>query len=284
LVLGLGRRESRRLDDQLRGRAGRQGEPGESRFFVSLEDPYFVRYGVRDCLPVRLRRPPDDPASAAAPIADPRALRELDSAQSILAQRNRQLRYGLRKFALIVEYDRRALRAERDAALLVDLLPEAVAAAAAAGGAGPDRARTAYLARLDQAWADHLQFVEDLREGIGLRRYAGRDTGIEYLNQAADAFLAALARAERSAAADLAGPAPDGAPAPVRPAELWTYVVEEDAPPAFGLASVAPFDIAGAVATAATGFIASVAGLLPTKRKPRLPPEPPFPPERPPDA
>ena len=44
LVLGTGLHESRRIDDQLRGRAGRQGDPGESRFFASLEDELFVKY------------------------------------------------------------------------------------------------------------------------------------------------------------------------------------------------------------------------------------------------
>jgi preprotein translocase subunit SecA len=44
-VLGTNRHEARRIDDQLRGRAGRQGDPGESRFFVSLEDDLLVRYG-----------------------------------------------------------------------------------------------------------------------------------------------------------------------------------------------------------------------------------------------
>ena len=45
-VIGTNRHESRRVDLQLRGRAGRQGDPGESRFFVSLDDDLLVRYGI----------------------------------------------------------------------------------------------------------------------------------------------------------------------------------------------------------------------------------------------
>ncbi len=45
-VIGTNRHESLRIDRQLRGRAGRQGDPGSSRFFVSLEDPLIRRYGV----------------------------------------------------------------------------------------------------------------------------------------------------------------------------------------------------------------------------------------------
>src|SRR5262249_7094017 len=47
-VIGTNRHESRRIDNQLRGRAGRQGDPGCSRFFVSLEDPLMVKYGDLD--------------------------------------------------------------------------------------------------------------------------------------------------------------------------------------------------------------------------------------------
>ena len=56
-VIGTNRHESRRIDNQLRGRAGRQGDPGCSRFFVSLEDPLMVKYGDLD---IRFR---NDPAS-----------------------------------------------------------------------------------------------------------------------------------------------------------------------------------------------------------------------------
>src|SRR5208337_4661173 len=45
-VIGTNRHESRRIDNQLRGRAGRQGDPGSSRFFVSYEDDLLVKYGI----------------------------------------------------------------------------------------------------------------------------------------------------------------------------------------------------------------------------------------------
>jgi len=52
-VLGTNKHESQRIDRQLRGRAGRQGDPGSSRFFVSLEDDLFIKYGLQDFLPTR---------------------------------------------------------------------------------------------------------------------------------------------------------------------------------------------------------------------------------------
>jgi preprotein translocase subunit SecA len=45
-VIGTNRHEARRIDNQLRGRAGRQGDPGRSQFFVSLEDDLITRYGI----------------------------------------------------------------------------------------------------------------------------------------------------------------------------------------------------------------------------------------------
>ena len=54
-VIGTNLHESRRIDDQLRGRAGRQGDPGSSRFFVSLEDELLVRYRIADSFGQRWR-------------------------------------------------------------------------------------------------------------------------------------------------------------------------------------------------------------------------------------
>src|SRR2546430_14269878 len=56
-VIGTNRHESRRIDNQLRGRAGRQGDPGVSRFFVSLQDDLMIRYGIDNA---RLQRDPAD--------------------------------------------------------------------------------------------------------------------------------------------------------------------------------------------------------------------------------
>src|SRR4030095_16315549 len=55
-VLGTNRHESRRIDDQLRGRAGRQGDPGSSRFLISLEDSLLERCGIERLVPAKLLR------------------------------------------------------------------------------------------------------------------------------------------------------------------------------------------------------------------------------------
>ena len=66
-MIGTNRHASLRIDQQLRGRAGRQGDPGSSRFFVSLEDPLIRRYGVEQLVSARhLPEPPGRAASSPA--------------------------------------------------------------------------------------------------------------------------------------------------------------------------------------------------------------------------
>ncbi|UCG26486.1 MAG: accessory Sec system translocase SecA2, partial [Chloroflexota bacterium] len=65
-VIGTNLHESRRIDDQLRGRVGRQGDPGNSRFFVSLDDDLLTRYGIADSFGPRWRS-----AAGAAPSNSP---------------------------------------------------------------------------------------------------------------------------------------------------------------------------------------------------------------------
>ena len=280
LVIGFGRRESRRFDDQLRGRAGRQGEPGESRFFVSLEDPYFLRYGVKDFLPRAYREGregPAGPSGSSEPIRDSRVLAELERAQSLVTNQKRLERKALRKYSLIVEFDRRWARELRDAALFDGVLPEALEPAIAALGAegfSEEEARKeaveAFLLRLDRAWSDHLLFVEELREGIGLERYAGHDPGMQYANRAGEAFLESMVEVLHAAARDLeprtgSAEAASGRwarPRQPEPSSIWTYVVEEEEAPAFALSAIAPFALGEAIAQAfAQAFAVAALGL-----------------------
>jgi preprotein translocase subunit SecA len=92
-VMGTNKHESRRVDDQLRGRTGRQGDPGLSRFFISLEDDLFERYGVREFLPAAYRQP----SAISVQSIDDRIIRkEINRAQAIIAGQNAKIRVGLR--------------------------------------------------------------------------------------------------------------------------------------------------------------------------------------------
>jgi preprotein translocase subunit SecA len=271
-VLGTTRHESRRVDDQLRGRAGRQGEPGVTRFFVSLEDPLFERYGVREFIPRGLLhdgQADGRQAGGGAPIEDPRVSREIARAQSILEAQNHAIRRTLRKYSGLVEMDRRVVRALRDDAL-TGRLPGPVEEACA-GLEGDLRARAvqAYLAALDDSWADHLALVEEVREGIHLERLASRDPGLEYIRRVGDAFLARLADVEertadacRRAAGDpsLLSAAAMGIP---RPSSTWTYQVDDESPVGPRLSAVGSAHVAAAIASGVVQGIATLARLPP---------------------
>jgi preprotein translocase subunit SecA len=252
-VIGTNRHESRRIDDQLRGRAGRQGEPGTSRFFVSLEDPLFERYGVREFLPKGLVD-----VDGIGPIADPRVAAEIDRAQSIIEGQNHTIRKALYQYARLVELDRISTRQLRDDALLEGRLPAVLEEACPAPDLRP-RVVQAFLCRLDWFWADHLRFIDEVREGIGLEHYAGRDPGLEYLRRVGDAFEEGLAEVERSVAA--ACERLHGDPGAMtlerlgfqRPSSTWTYQVDDAPQIRFSLALVAGRNI---------GFAALAAGPL----------------------
>jgi preprotein translocase subunit SecA len=240
-VIGTNRHESRRVDDQLRGRAGRQGEPGTSRFFISLEDPLFERFGVREFLP------------ADRALDDPGVLREIDRAQAIIEGRNHAIRRTLAKYSGLVELDRRHVRGLRDDALFDRLLP-GNAEKALAGSELRPRAVDAFLCLLDQFWADHLLLVEEVREGIHLERYAGRDPGLEYIHRIGRAFddglaavIAALADACERAREDESALEP-GRVGARRPSSTWTYQVDDEAPIRFSIAGMAGGGLGAALA------------------------------------
>jgi len=253
-VIGTNRHESRRVDDQLRGRAGRQGEPGSTQFFVSLEDPLFERYGVREFLPRAVL------AGDGGELGDPRAAREIQRAQLIIEAQNHAIRRTVRKYAQLVELDRRAVRALRDGALRAGRLPPAVEEACAAATGGEEtgnlrpRAVRAWIGALDAFWADHLALVEEVREGIHLERLASRDPGLEYIRRVGDGFLHGLAGVEqrvadacRRAAADPSALDP-GSLGIARPSSTWTYQVDDESPTGFHLAAIGSTNLAAAIA------------------------------------
>ena len=107
-VIGTNRHESRRVDDQLRGRAGRQGDPGSSRFFISLEDDFISRYGVTALIPPSRR-----PARREGPVADPVVAREIARAQRIIEGQHFEIRRTLWRYSAMVEEQRAQICARR---------------------------------------------------------------------------------------------------------------------------------------------------------------------------
>ena len=111
-VIGTNRHESRRVDLQLRGRAGRQGDPGESRFFVSLEDDLLVRYGIDALIAGRVVTGQRD-----EPLDHPVLRAEIARAQRIIEGQNVEIRKTLWRYASVIEGQRRHVMDARQAIL-----------------------------------------------------------------------------------------------------------------------------------------------------------------------
>ncbi|MGO0121939.1 preprotein translocase subunit SecA [Desulfothermobacter acidiphilus] len=245
-IIGTERHESRRIDNQLRGRCGRQGDPGATQFFLSLEDDLLRLFGGEAVgnLATRLGMEED------VPIEHPLLTRAIESAQKRVEQRN----FSLRKHVL--EYDdvlnqqreviysqrRRVLQGEDLREVVEDMIEEVVSRAVTAycpegvhpeewdlnglveyaaqvflpSGLDPkeleekpreelldflteqalqfyrrreeelgaetlrEMERLLLLRLVDEKWMDHLDAMDRLRDGIGLRAYGQRDPLVEY--------------------------------------------------------------------------------------------------------
>jgi|GEM_PF-81428 len=111
-VIGTNRHESLRVDRQLRGRAGRQGDPGSSRFFISFDDDIFDRYGLRRTLVSRYWVKPQGDA-----LDDPAIRREIVHAQKTIEGQNFGIRRSLWAFSIMIETQRRIVEGWRREAL-----------------------------------------------------------------------------------------------------------------------------------------------------------------------
>ncbi|MFC6567745.1 accessory Sec system translocase SecA2 [Actinoplanes utahensis] len=220
-VIGVGRHDSGRVDDQIRGRAGRQGDPGGSVFFVSLQDELIRRYA-----------PEKRPRSAAG-------------AQRVAEQVHLEIHRNTWRYHYLLEQHRvamTALRAEvltttRGSTMMAALRPAEHAALVRAHGPArvAEAARAIVLHHLDAAWAGHLDEMATLREGIHLRAVANLDPLDEFHRAAIPAFKRLIPAASEQAAAvfatlDLSGE--DWSLSRLgldRPSATWTYVVDDDA-------------------------------------------------------
>jgi preprotein translocase subunit SecA len=237
-VIGTNRHESRRVDLQLRGRAGRQGDPGESRFFVSLEDDLLVRYGIQGLLAGRFTS-----GRSAAPIDHPIVLDEVARAQRIVEGQNFEIRKTLWRYAAVLEDHRRRVMERRQALLQGREIPdvwsgsserraELVEATDEEAVRRAERAVT--LHAIDRAWCDHLSLAADLREGIHLVTLGGQDPLRRFTTEITMAFHrleetvdeAVLDALDRVA---VSGGRIDLSDIDIKgPSSTWTYLVNDD--------------------------------------------------------
>ncbi len=253
-ILGTERHESRRIDNQLRGRSGRQGDPGESRFYISFEDDLMRLFGSEDRMKRAVALTPDG-----VPIEAKILTSVIENAQKRLESINFERRKNVLMFDDVMNQQRQKIYEQRNEILndgdmrekIMDMIEQTVEDAAARCTASDDpsewgfdelhskyrgiilsdddfrytpeelkhvkrddiveemkkRAMARYaeqeeifgdqmreiervilLTTLDSLWMDHIDAMDDVRDGIGLQSYAQRNPVTEFKIAASDAF------------------------------------------------------------------------------------------------
>ncbi|WP_020419699.1 accessory Sec system translocase SecA2 [Amycolatopsis sp. ATCC 39116] len=234
-VIGTARYPSSRLDGQLRGRSGRQGDPGSAVFFASLNDE-LVTSNAPDV-------PDGIDADDSGEITDPAAKRHIDHAQRVAEGVDLEIHRNTWRYTRLIEHQRRELLEYRDELLRTDAAAEALSGEKRydelTEKVGEEKAkqvcREIMLYHLDQMWSDHLAFLTDVRESIHLRALA-RETPLDEFHRIAIPEFRKIVPAikERSAEtladAEIGDDGIDLAASGVRRASsTWTYLVH-DAP------------------------------------------------------
>ncbi|MFA5086802.1 MAG: preprotein translocase subunit SecA [Candidatus Paceibacterota bacterium] len=210
-IIGTERHEARRIDNQLRGRGGRQGDPGTTQFFVSLEDDVIRIFGGDRIMGIMERfNMPDD-----MPIENGFISKSIESAQSKIEGANFDSRKRTLEYDDVLNKHREVIYKKR-----VDiiegaskgLLKQEILSALEKYGftaeqfeskekeIGEESMRQAEkifsLRILDMLWTEHLENMESLRDSVNLRAYGQRDPLIEYKKEGRILFDALLANYE----------------------------------------------------------------------------------------
>lgn len=200
-VIGTERHEARRIDNQLRGRAGRQGDPGETQFYVSLDDDLMRVFGsdrVKGMM-TRIGIPEDQP------IANGFVSRALESAQKKIEGFHFDARKYTLEYDTVLSYQRGIVYGRRramvegdrghiistfyalaDQGTLEPIVKEKIA------DVGEDSfwetVRRVILYVTDTLWVEHIDTMEHMRQSVGLRAYGQREPLVEYKKEATRLF------------------------------------------------------------------------------------------------
>lgn len=255
-IIGTERHESRRIDNQLRGRSGRQGDPGSSRFYVSLEDDLMSLFGSDNISGVMDKLGMDD----SVPVEHNLVTRSIESAQKKVENRNFEMRKHVLEYDDVMNQQREVIYSQRRRVLMGEDLQESLQEMITGviesaverytaegkypedwdleglvkfgeqiflreGAVSPaelqelgsreeiqerliDEALAHWQAReeelgsetmrdlerfillrvVDSKWMDHLDAMDQLRTGIGLRAYGQKDPLVEYKFEAYNMF------------------------------------------------------------------------------------------------
>ena len=196
-VLGTERHEARRIDNQLRGRSGRQGDPGATQFFVSLEDDLMLSFGsdrIKNMMG-RFGIPEDEP------IENKMISSAIESAQGKIEGFNFDSRKHLLEYDDVINQQRKKIYTRRRGILFGDneYIKEELYNVFKSSGVGVEeldkrrgelgeekfsvKERALMLQVIDGLWVDHLEMMDYMRSSVRLRAYGQRDPLVEYKNE-----------------------------------------------------------------------------------------------------
>ncbi|MGB6945155.1 MAG: hypothetical protein WBE37_22345 [Bryobacteraceae bacterium] len=187
-VIGTNRHESRRIDNQLRGRAGRQGDPGRSEFFISFDDDLLVKYGAES--------------------------EDIESIQRVAEGQNLEIRRFLQKYESVIEGQRQKIQQRRQAILTGETETSS------------ELERLVALRTIDDVWADYLAAITDLREGVQWLSWGGRDPLHEYLTSVDSIFIQLEEQLDEEIAKRLEEAQESGLD-PTQRGATWTYLTSD---------------------------------------------------------
>jgi len=192
-VIGTNKHESQRIDNQLRGRAGRQGDPGSSCFIISLEDDIFIKYRGADLIPAKIINDNKN-----GEISNSIVRKEINSMQRIIEGQNSNIKITLYNYSWLVEKKRKIIEKRR-----LDILnnhaslkffklrsPRKYKKYELLVGNEKLTGICEYISLyyIDKYWSQFLAEIADIREGIHLRRIGGQVPLIEYQKLAISLF------------------------------------------------------------------------------------------------
>ncbi len=193
-VIGTERHEARRIDNQLRGRSGRQGDVGETQFFVSLEDDLMRVFGSNNIKTMmgRFGIPEDEP------VESKMVSRALEGAQEKIEGFHFDTRKHTLQYDDVLNHQRTSIYTKRrkilfnDEAFVDEVIAELVAEKAEIEETVKQKEeqytkeavrhifRVMMLQIIDTLWMEHLDAMEHLRSSVNLRAYGQRDPLVEY--------------------------------------------------------------------------------------------------------
>ncbi len=224
-VIGTERHDARRIDNQLRGRSGRQGDPGSTQFFVSLEDDLMRIFGgdrIKNLM-TALKMPEDEPIQAGMISG------AIESAQEKIEGFNFDARHHVLEYDDVLNKHREIIYKKRkefvsalggspEGGEIPSLKEKVLEMFAKANLSEEDynkkelelgeenmrqMEKAVCLRVLDMLWQEHLSYMDHIRDSVRLRAYGGRDPLVEYKNEGHKAFSELLATIDANIAENI---------------------------------------------------------------------------------